>query len=346
MIDFSCDKPIKDFTGTPVKGIIMVNDPHLDLAGPGSRVDDYGNTVRQKMDRIFGNACEKQMLLTINGDVFFKSRVSPAIVNYLISKCYELQDRTGLPPLVIAGNHDMKGSMLSAADSLWSLKVSRAALVLSETDVFGSFAIETKNGALRNVVIGGTPYGQLIPKKVSLPVSCDSCLWLTHHNLDFSTQKSMEAVVSSMEIDGVDEVFNGHIHHAAPSIRRGKSLYHNIGSVTRTKLDERERLPVIGIWVPSYEDRQGYLNVVELKSPEIESAFSQRSGRNGATQADLAKKDEQRKAFVIFLSGPNSDEQSIEEQIDIIERKNELSGGAIRQLRNLSAISKQSALKG
>lgn len=348
MTDFVFSEMVPDFTHVPVRGIIFTNDPHLDEAGPGSRVDNYWKTITSKIDKVVQNVCENRLLWAIPGDVFYKSRVPPAVVNYLISKCHEVKDATGLPPLVIAGNHDMRGTSLSTADCLWTVKVSRAALVLSETNLFGRFAVEASNGEMVSVYLGGTPYGLPIPSSVAFDGVRDAdslCLWMTHHNLDFSTRKKNEDLVSSMEIDGVDEVFNGHIHHASPSIKRGQTLYHNLGSMTRTKLDEKERLPIVGFWVPEYGEKHGVVQSHELKTPEIESAFSQRSGQSGALQSVKIGQNAQIRSFVNFLANSSKDEIDVDEQIELLVKKGELTKGCGKILFDLSSKAKQSALK-
>ena len=224
-------------------GFVIVNDPHNASKAPRSRLDvDYGGTILGKLEQIRDRANAEKLVPLFTGD-FFQKPIEPseAIKSRLNDLLYSFWSQQGI---IIPGNHDMRGDILSETDSLWNIKTGRSIRVFPHAGFFDTFLINGKK-----VSVGGSPFGQAIPDDVERDGDVDEYIWLTHHNLPFKNNyKTSEQKLAFKEIVGVDKVFNGHIHTASPSVTSGMTTYFNIGSMTRTSVSDAERKPVFGIY--------------------------------------------------------------------------------------------------
>jgi predicted phosphodiesterase len=217
-------------------GLLIIGDPHLASRVPGFRKDDYPRTVIDKLTWALEYADQNQLLPTILGDLFHWPRDNS---NRLI---VQLLDLLGGEILCVTGNHDCKEDDLREDDSLWILK---SAGRLNLVDHAGPWH-GVINGV--NVVVGGTSWGQDLPKTYDRSYLKGDALvfWLTHHDVKFPGYENL-GQVAPYEIPGIDVVINGHIHQPLADVVAGKTTWLNPGNITRIKriAADRTRRPSV-----------------------------------------------------------------------------------------------------
>jgi len=314
------------------EGLIVICDPHLTSIPPSSRQDDYMNVVHSKMEKVIQLGNSLNLLPLICGDVFHRPVENSEIVkNKIIDLFYESK----YIPVIIPGNHDLSSAELSRKDSLYTLKSSRSCIVGIKSGPLAKIQMLGHENVI-NVGIGGTPYGQAIPDHVDWDFQCDYGIWMTHHNLPFSSVYKEQAVSNFKEIQGVDEVFNGHLHHEATDVKKGNTNFHNLGSITRTKKDEADRTPCVTIWKP---DTSG-CERIELKGSMTDHAFKL-TGRLSAKESIIKEAGESGKRFVDFLVNGNRKDIDIDDEFDKMYRSGHIDSKVHHMLQELSSLAKK-----
>lgn len=319
------------FNKTIPNGIAIINDPHLTATPPSSRQDDYPSIIQKKIE-VSLDVCNQMNLIPLfPGDIFYRPvETSELIKNVLIDTFYT----TKFSPIVIPGNHDMSGSKLSRKDSLYTILSSRCCVIGIESGPIAHCDILTNNG-IKKLCIGGTPYGQEIPNEVIWDIDPDYSFWMTHHNLPFSTHYKEKTIYGFKEIIGVNHVVNGHLHHPAPSVKEGQTTYHNFGSVTRTKSDEADRIPLITLWTPD----NGF-ETLALESETTDHAFKL-GGRQTASQSAIKEAGESGKRFVDFLAQGDRTEVDIDKEFQVMYQNGQIDNTMVNYLIDLSSKAKK-----
>ena len=296
------------------RALLIINDVHLASKPPHTRQDDYQNVVLRKLDSLFKLANEYHAIPLFTGDIFHRAvEPSELIKNTFIDLC----NSSEFIPVIIPGNHDMTSGILSRRDSLFTIRSSLCAIVGIDSGVLATATLEYEGEAPVILGIGGTPYGQDIPDNVDWNV--EHGVWLTHHNLLFNQHYDREAAIGFKQIDGVNDVFNGHLHHSSPDVRSGETVWHNYGSATRTYLSEADRIPLATIW-----HTDGNAMTINLHNDQTEHAFSLGKGRTTSSDTSEMIANESSQRFVRFLVGENGGPMDIAQTLDNMHQSGEI----------------------
>ena len=244
------------FRSTKYNGILVIGDPHLEGRVPGFRKDDYPQTILQKLRWCLNRAKKDKLLPVILGDLFQLPRDNP---NWLLVELLEMFD---CEIIGIYGNHDVHENQIDENDSLSVLAGAGRITLLDESQQFrGNF-----NG--RDVLIGGTPWGQLLPDSVHKPAGLKTkmrsnqatlgfsnsdlesddplVIWLCHHDLIVPGYEQAGKIKISDRL-GIDILINGHIHRRLEEVVAGKTKIITPGNISRRKRSDvtREHVPSV-----------------------------------------------------------------------------------------------------
>lgn len=315
-------------------GFMVINDSHLDDTAPSTRVDDYSNATLSKFHAAVQFCNENKLILCVAGDVLGHSSLKSDAYKLKITRIIGM---SAYPILTIPGNHDMSASMLSERDTLWLLAELTNMDVLRESGVIDVIELHTDHG-IRLVGVGGTPYGQELPKEgVNWGVDVSLGLWLSHHNLPFSSHYKRQQTSAFIQIPGVDIVMNGHLHHAAPSVKAGETTYYNNGSIARTKSNERERVPCGTVILPD-----GTMEIITFDMDGGRNAFSSAAGRAsaptefGSTPEEGPSVLENRNRFTTFLAQGQTEGETVGQLLDEALSTNEITQDMRQWLEGVS----------
>ncbi len=219
-------------------GLLFIGDPHLASRPPGFRKDDYPATILEKLRWCLSYAKENSLRPIFLGDLFDFPRDN---ANWLLVRLLPLLDDN---TLAIYGNHDCKENTLDENDSLSILVHANKIRLLDEQHPWTG----TING--RPILIGGTPWGQDLPKSFNREQHLSNSsfilhpsslvFWLAHHDLRFPGH-DVFARLDCREIPGIDYLINGHNHRNAGQVQAGQTLWINPGNISRITRSEVSR---------------------------------------------------------------------------------------------------------
>lgn len=289
-------------------GFLHITDWHADDTGPSTRVDDYVKAVTGKMRSAIGYANANKLIIILGGDNLGR----PVIANEAFKgQIMRLFNESLYPVYGIPGNHEMSAKKLSERDSLWLMSEFTRTDILVDAGILDVMTLTDDSGQTTVVGLGGSPYGQSIPSAVDWGVDVDMGVWLTHHNLPFTSHYKKQETGAFKHIAGVDCVLNGHLHHAAPPVRSGETTYYNNGSITRTKSNERDRLPTITV-----VSLDGVVEAMPLDYNGADTVFSSGAGRTSAVDVNVRDTSDMRNRFVNFLSSDDHDQETVGNLLD------------------------------
>jgi len=106
----------------PTQVLYFLGDPHLSSRTPRSRIDDYGETCKRKLEFVCKQAVSEDAILIMAGDVFH----TPVQVTSFVNAIIRIIRKSGARIYTLAGNHDVVNyNFAKVADtSLGSLIVS------------------------------------------------------------------------------------------------------------------------------------------------------------------------------------------------------------------------------
>ncbi|MDB5323116.1 MAG: metallophosphoesterase [Phycisphaerales bacterium] len=215
-------------------GLLFIGDPHVASRPPGFRKDDYPQAILQKLQWSLDYARENRLRPVLLGDLFDFPRDN---ANWLIVRLLQMFDPA---TLAISGNHDCKENTLAENDTLSVLVAAGALRLLTQDNPWV--------GVINNrpVIIGGTCWGDFLPKSFPPPHSSfilhpsSLVFWATHHDLRFPGYEE-SARLDCREIPGIDVVINGHIHRDLGRVQSGKTLWINPGNIARIARSDASR---------------------------------------------------------------------------------------------------------
>jgi predicted phosphodiesterase len=214
-------------------GILFIGDPHLASRPPGFRKDDYPAVILEKLRWSLDYAREHRLLPVLLGDLFDYPRDN---ANWLLTRLFSLLDGT----LAISGNHDCKENTLDENDTLSVLITGGAIKLVDEKRPW------TGQINARPVIIGGTSWGQPLPKSFNSGLSTQHsglAFWISHHDLRFPGYEDA-ARFDCHEIPGIDVIVNGHIHRNLGQVQAGNTLWINPGNIARLARSDATRAHV------------------------------------------------------------------------------------------------------
>jgi len=215
-------------------GLLFIGDPHLCGRVPGFRVDDYPKVILAKLRWALKYAREHSLLPCLLGDLFHYPRDN---ANWLI---VELMDLLDGDLLAISGNHDCGENKLTRDDTLSILVAAGRLRLVGDAERIWRGPM---NGV--SVAIGGTSWGQRLPKAVERGAndgfgSPRWVFWITHHDVNFPGYEEA-AHLHCREIAGVDLVVNGHIHRRLEDVVAGGTTWCNPGNIARVSRSDASR---------------------------------------------------------------------------------------------------------
>ena len=267
-------------------GLMYIGDPHISSKNPGRRIDNWNKTIMSKMDFLIDAANRNNIVPVILGDLFhnwFESENSDQTVSTpaMISGVMRCFSRSTHPVIVLAGNHDINDSSFSEDSTLSIIDASGSAVVIKESRPYAR--IITPNG---NILLGGTPYGQVMPLRMTEEMrenDCDRCVWVVHRDI-----KGMGTAdgVEPFAIDGVDLVVCGHIHMTQPIVKKGDTKWFVPGNIARLSMSEARNKPKV------YMDfNNKSLKVLELPHEDIERVMDLTGRQESVDSFDRSKYD-------------------------------------------------------
>jgi hypothetical protein len=151
-----------------------------------------------------------------------------------------------MPCVTIPGNHDMSETWLTPETTLYTMRELR---LLNVIEPGGAHAIIEIDGV--KVGLGGTPYGQPIPRDIRgvFGEDVDRAVWLTHDLFCFD--EKIPGIGDPFEILGCDVVVNGHDHTSQAPRTFGQTTWYNPGNITRMSVDCANHKPSVWEWTPA-----------------------------------------------------------------------------------------------
>lgn len=232
-------------------GIEFIGDPHLTCARPGRRIEeDFLSVGLDKVTQARQIAEEKDLLMVFLGDLVdnptqYKSGTKKVVENtnkILAGFAKAMGSRVGF---TIPGNHDKEEVRLTEGTTLDTI---RELGILHVVEPGGPFAIVEIGD--KKVGLGGTPYGEIIPKDVrgvfGEPV--DRVIWITHSQFEFDIKNPFLDKV--FEIKGCDMVVNGHDHTTMKPQCVHDTWWFNPGNLLRMSVDCANHKPSVWEWNP------------------------------------------------------------------------------------------------
>ncbi|MBX3421395.1 MAG: metallophosphoesterase family protein [Pirellulaceae bacterium] len=211
------------------RGLLAIGDPHLASRVPGFRKDNYPRAMLSKLKWSLEYARQQCLLPCLLGDLFHWPRDN---ANWLLS---ELLGLLTTETLGIWGNHDCTELSLGSDDSLSVIVQGSRLQLLDETTTWSGQI----NG--RSVIIGGTPWGQPVPKSFAAQrAGAELVVWLTHHDILFPGYDE-SGRFKPFEINGIDIVINGHIHRPLSDVIQGQTTWINPGNIARISRSDTTR---------------------------------------------------------------------------------------------------------
>ncbi|EMI40408.1 metallophosphoesterase [Rhodopirellula sp. SWK7] len=238
-------------------GLLFIGDPHLEARVPGFRKDDYPQVAIAKFAWCLRYAREQNLQPILLGDLFHLPQDNP---NWLLSQIIEtISDFYGSGLPAIHGNHDVRENSRKPNDSVSILFAGGHLRLLTETAPW----IGTVDG--RRVIVGGTVWGERLPKEFqplgeppeqgqlfsSSEDDADLVAWITHHDILIPGYEEAGRIRPKM-IPGIDLIVNGHVHRRLEPVRKDGTNWITAGNITRRARSDasRSHIPAVVCVVP------------------------------------------------------------------------------------------------
>lgn len=281
-------------------GLLFIGDPHLTCVRPGRRLEeDFLPIPLDKIAQAREIAEQNDLFMVFLGDMVdnpnkFKANTKNVVEDRgrIISgfaRAMKFRECVTMP-----GNHDKHEVRLTEDCTLAQMRDLR---LIDVIEPGGAYAIIDING--EKVGLGGTPYGEPIPKDVrgifGEPV--DRCVWITHDQFIFDHQ--IPVLRDPPEIKGVDVAVNGHDHECQAPRQMGQTMWHNIGNITRMSVDKGEHIPAVWQWDPKAGMNRHVLRYNEVAfdlvglqvGADVKGAYAAEKAREKSLFSELLVKD-------------------------------------------------------
>lgn len=219
-------------------GLLFVGDVHAASRRPGRRVDDYAAACVDKLTQAVAHANSGSLQMVLLGDLFHRSGENDLS---LLAKIMEVLSQARWKPLLLGGSHDRTETGFTDRDAADLLSNAGKLTLLDKPGLAAEF--EFSGVAVR---LWATPAGYPIPKAVEPFAGVN--IMVTHHDMAF--RGMYPKAVELKEIENCSMVVNGHMHTPCPMVLKGRTAFHNPGSVTRVSVDLLDHKPVVSAWTP------------------------------------------------------------------------------------------------
>lgn len=217
-------------------GFLMIGDPHMTSQRPKRRTDaNFGETVLAKIEVAIAIANERELIPVFLGDMFDRAVEED---EGLKTKLLRALNGLWTPALANLGNHDVAHADIGDGDSIAYLAESRALTLIRNNGPVEVFEI-----GQHRIGLGGTPFGQEIPRDVTglFEEAVDGIVWITHHDVAF--ENAYPGAMMPHEIRGCRLVINGHMHLYKGMIQAGSTTWFCPGNITRMAIDAVDHVP-------------------------------------------------------------------------------------------------------
>lgn len=224
---------MKKFSGA--NGFLFIGDPHVPNRKPGRRKDkDFTSVVLNKVEQCIKIANDNNLVPVFLGDIYNDPKIESESTKTRLLRILKQSLHQCVSNL---GNHERANAKVSDEDSISYLKTAGAIDLIDES---GPYAVYDFGDV--KVGLGGTPYGEDIPRDVSgMFGDCNTVVWVTHHDLDIGG--TYPNAIPTHEIKGCKVAVNGHMHLEKPPKQNGETLWFNPGNITRQAIDAIDHTP-------------------------------------------------------------------------------------------------------
>lgn len=285
-------------------GILFIGDPHITCARPGRRLeDDFLAVPLDKIMQARQIAEERNLLMVFLGDMMEnptdkKANTIKTVENTNLILSGFARAMNWRQCFTIPGNHDKNEVRLTAGTTLSTM---RDLNLINVIEPGGAFAI-VQVGDCR-IGIGGTPYGETIPRDVRghFGEEVDKVAWITHSQFEFDEPNPFLDKI--FEIKGCDMVVNGHDHTTMHPKHCGQTHWFNPGNLTRMSVDVSNHKPSVWEWNPSLPDGQLHQHALRYNenafdmrglqiAPDVAAAKAHEIARSKSLFAELLMADQ------------------------------------------------------
>lgn len=326
-------------------GLLFIGDPQMSCVTPGRRLEeDFLPVTLNKLKQCREIAEENNLFVIMLGDLFenptaFKARTKKVVENTNRMLAGYAQAMAFRPAVTVPGNHDKEEVSLTVGTTLDTL---RSMGMIDVIEPSGPYAILEIQG--KKIGLGGTPYGEAIPKDVrglfNEPV--DQVIWITHSQFQFDIVNPFLPEV--FEIKGCNIVVNGHDHTTQKPRKAGQTQWFNPGNITRLSVDMVDHVPSSWEWNPSMPAGHLKQHVLDYAKVAFTLQGKQVTADNNAATAAAAQRS---KSLFSKLLQSDTDEgcaaemdrsasgDLLAEDLDRVLKSKQFSEGAKLTVRNL-----------
>ena len=218
---------------------LFFTDVHLKGENPLSRIDNYSESIIEKLNEIVDIANEQQVDFTLFGGDFYDTH---RIYNYKVMReSISALKRLKSKLYYIIGQHDLKGYNIqtfatSASCFTFDQLNGKAELLAEATDLGDAWLIPSH--------VNEDIY-ELTTRK---PVTDKPTILLAHHLI--SNQSAFFDIIPCKDVAGYyDLILSGDLHKGVEYHEQGGTKFFNPGAVSRKTIDKIDRFrdPAVGI---------------------------------------------------------------------------------------------------
>ena len=146
-----------------VNGLLFIGDPHFWSKTPGRRLDNYKQTILNKLTEAINYANENNLLIICLGDLF--ERPDDNNIEAL-TDLIEVLKKSKYKIITAVGNHDINEYKLTKNNPLKMLEMANVIELMEDNGFYYNISIKNKKEEIKQVLLGSTPYGFNIPDNI------------------------------------------------------------------------------------------------------------------------------------------------------------------------------------
>jgi predicted phosphodiesterase len=242
--------------------IAFIGDLHLASKKPGRRLDDYSQTIINKLKQIETKCIANKAQPVLVGDVFHRGDENNLV---FLNELFSFFANSPLTWLSNCGNHDINNG--TRLDDKHALSLFLKANLIKVFTTIETYPILLVNENIQQQInLTFVPWTEEIP--LSLPEKeNDSVNFLiTHHDISFDGNSYPE-LIDPVVINNCNFLINGHIHKEYPPIEltkeEEKTTWINVGSIARVAINEMKNKPFVLFYDVKDGFNKEYLEIEE-----------------------------------------------------------------------------------